>query len=300
MPTWSSGEPCSKVSATLGETLGGTAPQGKAWIALEHIGPWTARVFDIGSPEWLRNLATRAAAAHVGVLLIRKPGRRREPKSQIPRVLIATTLPDVSGLERVVLDRPEELLDLDLDALAAGVLPGWGEPQNSNSLLICTNGKRDRCCAIAGRSLALQLHVQRPDHVWECTHLGGHRFAPTGLLLPSGYAYGRLTFTEALSLIDAPRATFSHLSKCRGRSTWDALGQAAELTVRGRRRTLDANILKVLEGSADDEHRIVESAADGTRTTVTFARAQATVARPMSCGAEPAKPPTVSAVDVSA
>ena len=31
-----------------------------------------------------------------------------------------------------------------------------------------------------------------PDEVWECTHLGGHRFAPTALVLPTGYSYGRL------------------------------------------------------------------------------------------------------------
>ena len=29
------------------------------------------------------------------------------------------------------------------------------------------------------------------DGVWEVTHLGGHRFSPTLLILPFGYAYGR-------------------------------------------------------------------------------------------------------------
>jgi hypothetical protein len=51
---------------------------------------------------------------------------------------------------------------------------------------------------------APQLSASRPNQVWECTHLGCHRFAPTGLLLPNGYAYGRLTFSEALSLVGTP------------------------------------------------------------------------------------------------
>jgi hypothetical protein len=242
----------------------------------------------------MSDLVTRASAARVGLLLIRKPGRKPQTRSEASRALIATTLPGAAGLEQVTLSRPEQLAGLNIDALAAGLLPGWGEPQTAGALLICTNGKRDRCCAIAGRSLALQLCASRPDYVWECTHLGGHRFAPTGLFLPSGYAYGRLTYPEAISILDSPDSV-PQLAKCRGRTTWDSLGQVAELTVRVSLAALDTNALSVSEGPTGADDRVVHSAVDGSRTVVTVARTPAAVARPISCGAEPSRPPTVSA-----
>jgi len=284
---------CSEVSAELGESLAGTAPHAKAWIALEHDGPWAARVFD-ACPSWIHDLVTKASAARVGLLLIRKPGRRPQTRSGASRALIATTLPGAAGLEQVTLARPEKLAALDLDALAAGSLPGWGEPQTAGALLICTNGKRDRCCAIAGRALALQICASRPDQVWECTHLGGHRFAPTGLFLPSGYAYGRLTYPEAISILDSPDSV-PHLARCRGRTTWDSLGQVAELTVRVSRPPLAANALSVSEGPTGANDRVVHSAVDGSRTVVTVARTPTAMARPISCDAEPSRPLTVNA-----
>ena len=58
---------------------------------------------------------------------------------------------------------------------------------------MCTNGRRDRCCALLGRPLAAEIVAAGHSEVWEVTHLGGHRFSPTMLVLPHGYAYGRLT-----------------------------------------------------------------------------------------------------------
>jgi hypothetical protein len=63
-------------------------------------------------------------------------------------------------------------------------------------LLICTNGKLDQCCATFGRNLisecAKSLSPEQFTRILECSHLGGHRFAPTGLWLPQNLALGRL------------------------------------------------------------------------------------------------------------
>jgi hypothetical protein len=48
------------------------------------------------------------------------------------------------------------------------------------------------CCALRGRPLAAALQARRPGRVWECSHTGGHRFAPIVLALPVGALYGRV------------------------------------------------------------------------------------------------------------
>ncbi|MFF9667034.1 sucrase ferredoxin, partial [Streptomyces althioticus] len=53
---------------------------------------------------------------------------------------------------------------------------------------------------------AAELAAAGHSEVWEVTHLGGHRFAPTMLVLPYGYAYGRLTPESAKDVLAATAA----------------------------------------------------------------------------------------------
>ena len=64
-------------------------------------------------------------------------------------------------------------------------------------LALCTQGTRDRCCAKWGFAVAreaMRLHAagQLPFEPIECSHLGGDRFAATGIVFPSGGMYGHL------------------------------------------------------------------------------------------------------------
>ena len=82
--------------------------------------------------------------------------------------------------------------DLTL-ALAAGDEPR--EPVvdggSDRKLLICTHGSRDRCCGRLGTILHRSASARWPDvDVHRISHTGGHRFAPTAILLPSGTACG--------------------------------------------------------------------------------------------------------------
>ncbi len=58
--------------------------------------------------------------------------------------------------------------------------------------LVCTHGSRDSCCGTVGVRLAQQLRQLNVGRVWEVSHIGGHRFAPTLWHLPSWRVYGRL------------------------------------------------------------------------------------------------------------
>jgi hypothetical protein len=80
--------------------------------------------------------------------------------------------------------------------LAAGEEPD--EPvledgSDRDELLICTHGARDRCCGSLGTTLYRSVSA-RWSHldVHRISHTGGHRFAPTAILLPSGTVWGHL------------------------------------------------------------------------------------------------------------
>ncbi len=58
--------------------------------------------------------------------------------------------------------------------------------------LVCTHGSRDACCGSLGPRLAQALRAAGHQQVWEVSHIGGHRFAPTCWHLPSWRVYGRV------------------------------------------------------------------------------------------------------------
>lgn len=287
------GSACAAISAQLAEPLAGTAPRGVAWIAVEDRGTWASRAVRDSAITWLHELDSRAAAVGVGVMLIRRPGRAGREPVEHRHVILATTLPGRSSAEVLVMDQSEDLLDLDVEQLAAGHLPGRGEPVDEPVLLVCTNGRRDPCCSVAGRALADRLSAARPQAVWECSHLGGHRFAPTALMLPTGYAYGRLTVETGMTLLHQPISAPPLVEHCRGRTTWDPLGQAAELAVRAGEPGLDADAVAV--STLTDEQR--EVTADGRRHVLTLQRTAVPEPRAVSCGADPTTPMVVTVID---
>lgn len=80
---------------------------------------------------------------------------------------------------------------------------GLGTPQ----VLVCTHGSRDRCCGVLGGAIFAQLKNQLrpilPDAVWQVSHLGGHRFAPTALCLPLGLLLGRVEAQDVSTIAQA-------------------------------------------------------------------------------------------------
>jgi len=88
-----------------------------------------------------------------------------------------------------------ELLEVPLDGPALGSTVGEFDPEPL--YLVCAHSKRDVCCAVRGRPLAAALEARRPGRVWECSHTGGHRFAPIVLALPVGALYGRVPAGDA-------------------------------------------------------------------------------------------------------
>ena len=139
-----------------------------------------------------------------------------------------------SWLASAVLDRVDDVADLDLAALREGP-PAGLEPHPGPVLAVCTHGRHDACCAERGRPVALALAASRhTDATWECSHIGGDRFAGNLLVLPRGHYYGRVDPASAIEVADAVADGRLALDHLRGRSDVAMPVQAAEIDVRRR------------------------------------------------------------------
>ena len=68
--------------------------------------------------------------------------------------------------------------------------------------------------------------------MYECSHLGGHRFAANVLVLPDGLCFGRLDSRAAVALVEELEAGRLPLDHLRGRTALGPEQQAAEILLR--------------------------------------------------------------------
>lgn len=287
---------CSDGSADHDEQLAGSAPQAVAWVALEQSGPWGPKAFTGSHLDPVVGGRIEAAAGAHGVrpALIRRPGRHADDHvhHDARRVLVAHTAPGSGWLLEGTVADPADVLRTDWSALRDGdqdavrrSLPTLSESDRAH-LLVCTNGTRDLCCATKGRPVALGLATLHPDRVWEVTHTSGHRFAATAVLLPAGTLHGRLDVTAAEEVLLAADRGETVLSGSRGRSTWSAEGQVAELAVRESTDETGLDALTVTDVAPAGDHAwdVAVLHADGRRWRVAVTSEETGAARSESCG----------------
>ena len=219
---------CSDVQV---EPLPGTAKTGSTYVLLEWPGPWSRDVLDgntLGA-ELSTKLKAHLAQYNATLLLIRHTSRARR---DIPDHHVYLVFADEAVTEVLHVNGPEAVLDIDL----SGPGKNGAQLRDAPLVLVCTHGKRDRCCAVKGRPLVNALHERYPfgpgnDVVWETSHIKGHRFAPTMLLMPWAYSFGRMNIeaTDAM-LADAAEGRY-FVPGNRGRGTLGPVEQVAELAV---------------------------------------------------------------------
>ena len=272
---------CSVASLADDESIAGSAPIDNAWIFVEYAGPWgRAAVAESRLSERVR--AWLGALDGFRVQLIRRAGRG----SPGVRVLAATATPTGFAVGSTALPDHEALVGLVLDP----ALPGAGLPAYADPLwLVCTNGRRDRCCAELGRPVLEALAEVWPGETWETTHLGGHRFAGTLLALPSGITLGRLTGADAVAACQAV-AKGGPPESMRGRA---GLSPAAQVAVHHLRATHPAaGAWQVVEREPGQ----VEVATSDASYVVTVV-SRPGPARRQSCADDRTKPTILWSVD---
>lgn len=285
---------CATVSRDLDEPISGTAATATTWLLLEQPGPWGAKALVSSHLDPALGRALDAAARDTGVrvALIRRPGRHADfGAPPLRQVYAAHTVPGNVWLRSATTHDPRQLLDLDFAALGRGDHRTFdtalrGGPHTGDPLaLVCTNGKRDRCCALLGRPLAAELAASGVRGAWEVTHLGGHRFSPTLLVLPYGYAYGRAEAHAVQEVLDGVRDGRIVVEGCRGCSAWERPGQAAELAVRSATGEDAAEALSVVRTAGGAPRwEVTVAHRDGRHWQVVVDQGASLPARPESCG----------------
>lgn len=209
------GSACSRVWDGAQIPAWGSAARADVVVALEQNGPWGRQAATQSRLDPALGAALDSHLLGLGgrLLLIRRPGRHADgqaptgsgdlplPHAPEPsvaftsrRCYVARTGPR-GWLVRTELADPAQLLGLTQavlkDASSAIEVVG-GAVDHRPILLVCTNGRRDVCCATRGREITNAVSSVQDDLVWETSHTGGHRFAPTGVLLPWGRMLARL------------------------------------------------------------------------------------------------------------
>lgn len=255
------------------EPLAGTAPQARWWWLIEVPGPWGRTAVEDCRVPAVRSLTSSDARR---VVLVRRRGRHPAADPEAPlRVWFAGALPGDPAPRVAVVDDHAELLTWPAQGPPADRA---AEDPDAPRLAVCANSARDLCCGLDGRALVQSLDDER---AWECSHLGGHRFAPTALLVGTGLVYGRLDSRTARTLLDNG-PTPDTAAYLRGRSALTPPAQAAEAWLRARGIQPDPAAVEVAD------------AGEGL-TRVTFAGTPAVElrirpggsSRPASCGGKP-------------
>lgn len=220
--------PCSDVEV---EPLPGTAKPGATYVIFEWPDPWPR---DVISNAALGEEITPKISKHLdeydaSLLLIRHPTREGRNIEDHHLYLVFA---DEGITEVLHVDGPEDILNLDL----SGPGKNGGVRRERPLLLICTHAKRDVCCAVKGRPLVNALHERYPfgpgnDVVWEVSHIKGHRFAATMMLMPWAYSFGRMNVEATDAMLTAAKRGDYFVPGNRGRGTLTPVEQVAEVAV---------------------------------------------------------------------
>lgn len=207
----------------------GTAGTYEGYLLVEWPGPWPR---DAGDVEELRPLAGRLAEDRIRLQLVQDGSAVDGKRPDLHHVVLYAS--DGDGWFRRYQRTATTARRADVVAAAAALLEGaTGDGDvggDRGDVLICAHGSRDTCCGSLGTKL-LAAVARDPQcsagqfRLWRTSHTGGHRFAPTAIVLPWGMSLGFLN-PDVLRRILAREAdvgeVVAHLRGCSGLSSPEA------------------------------------------------------------------------------
>lgn len=279
---------CSQLARSHDVSPAGTATEATHWLLIEDPSPWGEAAVE--EADWfsdIRGAIRRWAEVlpDLRVQLIRKALDRWETPGQIRCFAVRV------GLEPVM---HEWRLRTYRDVAALDIPEVLGASPNTEAalplLFTCVNGQRDACCAKWGRPVAEAAAEAAPTAAWQTSHLGGHRFAPTALVLPHGTQYGWLEPDDTSALIAAHRQRQLYdLGRVRGRVDCSRPVQAACLALRRRWGLHRVGAVQGAVTESTEDGWTVRVQAEGETSTAHVRRKERAVSFPHSCGSDDAK-----------
>lgn len=274
---------CAFTALRRGDVLAATAPPAERWLLIESREAWprdaltALRRADGG--ELAAEISRACAAVHARPVLIRRYGRtdRAVPR----RWAMVDSRPGHESVRWGELPSDEHVLEVLAGADA-------GTPSTDPIYLVCTHGRHDACCAVWGRPVASALTDVHPDRTWECSHVGGDRFAPNLVVLPHGLFYGHIPTERVLE----PAARYDEgvvvPDLFRGAGALAAPVQAAQHFARAAGRSLSIDSLRPISFTAlpSDQWRVVLD-DEGAEVEVVVAAHVVTIEGAMTCATKP-------------
>jgi hypothetical protein len=274
---------CSALAEQLGEPMIGSVDERRRWLLVEDRSAWGSHaVDDVFAPD----AVAEAKRQSMRILLVRR--REGDPAADASRrAILVDTITREMAVRAIT-----EIADVALEDAAEQPVRTFGALHADPIFLVCTNGKRDACCALRGRVLVTALAADHAERTWECTHLGGHRFAGNLVCLPDGILYGRVPPGEGPRLAEAYLEGRLDPAMLRGRSAWPASAQVAEQELRVRLGIEGVADLSLLSVEADGDHAtVVLATADGIAHRFELTAERLAPPRPTSCRADELEEP---------
>ena len=275
-------ERCAPASERRGDPLFATAAPAERFVLVEQPGAWGRNALRESRlrTSIVADLLARCHAAGARLLLVRRAHRPTTARSWA----IADARPGSEATWWGTFDEDDELDELD-------PLAPTGTSTTRPTFLVCTHGRRDACCAGRGWPVAVALTERFPEQTWQCSHVGGDRFAANVVVLPHGFYYGRVTPENAYELADRHLDGRVELDLLRGRSCYPPAAQAAQHFVRHELGVdaIDALPPRAVSRTDAETTAVVLGVDDGDVRVLLREHESAPIPR-LTCGARSATP----------
>lgn len=276
---------CADSSEARAEPLYGTASVVQRWLLVEQPGSWGAEALEQSRFPQEVGVELRRRARRVGarIVLIRR-GAAFSGKGR--RCYFARTTARDPYLAETTVDAAEGLLDIDFSPLAGnGPVPG-AVPVDQPLFVVCTHGRHDACCSIRGNQVSRVACATQGVDAWECSHIGGDRFAANVVCFPHGVYYGRVGPGEVKDLMEKYAQGRLSMAHYRGRCCYAFDVQAAEYFARRYTDTSDVASLWLAGAPTRTASTLVATfdLHDGRSAVVTMAVETGPETHRLTCG----------------
>lgn len=240
---------CSDAARLRGDDNIATAARIDVWILVELPITWGRDpITEAALPQVVRDALRHASDAipRSRVVFIRK----RVECLGATRVYIVRSAPH-AGVTQLDLDSLDEVATVPFLSIANDTIA----PATRPLVLVCTHGQHDSCCGRRGYPLFDALRQREELEVWQCSHIGGDRFAANAVVLPWGIYYGPVEPRDADALADTIAAEEIFLPSYRGRCSMSRPVQAAETFIRRETNVLSRDAFELVSREALDHGR---------------------------------------------
>lgn len=285
---------CAAQALLRGDSLVATAPPAARWLLIESRHPWprnaltTLEYPPLATHEQLLSGSNAGPGKALGAEVARLCGelgyrpvviRRfgRVDGTTMRRWAIVDSRAGRESVQWGELPTDEHLLDVLADR-------GLGTASAEPIYLVCTHGRRDACCAVHGRPVAAALAAAYSERTWECSHVGGDRFAANVVVLPHALFYGHVPAARAVELAKQYDEGAVVPDLLRGSGAFIPSVQAAQHFVRAGGESLAINDLRPrgVQQLPDNHWQVFLTSPDGSITVEVSAHLDTVDAR-MTC-----------------